>query len=835
MLYRDAVGKCDDGKLAEAEAMMVVARRTLGFSADGSIEEHSGVAPEQRMEIDRLGVRLLISLSLTRYELHTLDAGLMALEHASYAAAEARLTDLEVLIRCQRGVLLLRSGRLTEALSELDRSVELIGDALPIEQCKIYMNRADTHQLLGRIEPARLDCAAALRIADVHHLDEFSFRNTHNYGFILFLSGDLPAALATMPEVSAASSDYGRGVVGMDRARVLISAGLFDEAGTTLDAAIAALTRTDLTQLLAEAELARAEVSLLSGHRDHALALASSAGARSRQRDHRRNAALADFTVMRIRSLDLPPPPDLVAAAEAHAAVLQKLHLPDQAKACRLMAIQASINTAEPRDPGAVRARPGEPINVRLRMRTVRAEAAFAGGLAREGRRHARLGLRELLTYQNRFGSVDLKASSAIHGVGLAAIAIREEIARNRPAAVFAWVDQFRSISTRIPEVQPPNDSELAALLTRLRWVNHQLHDPQPPTHLEWLRRQKTEAESEIKHRSWTRRGGDFDGLSQPDRAAASALDPGVTLIAYFVLDDYLWAAVRNSDTWALHHLGPLEPVNELLRRVRADLDIAAFDQVPAQVRAVARTSLRRSLERLDTLLLDGLPSAASAYVIMPPGRLTGLPWGLLPRLRGKAVALNSSTAGWLAAQNGARAGDGPVTVIAGPGIPRSSSEVRSVTAQWPGATSLQRDQATGEAALGAMDGARLVHVAAHGHHQSDSPLFSSIDLYDGPLVAYDLDRLRRPPEQVVLSACDLGQGSVRDGNEPLGLTRALLHCGTSTVISGVAKVSDLGASELMVGYHHRLALGTAPAYALAQALAEADEPLPFVCFGAGW
>jgi hypothetical protein len=33
---------------------------------------------------------------------------------------------------------------------------------------------------------------------------------------------------------------------------------------------------------------------------------------------------------------------------------------------------------------------------------------------------------------------------------------------------------------------------------------------------------------------------------------------------------------------------------------------------------------------------------------------------------------------------------------------------------------------------LAAIDGARIVHIAAHGQHQRDSPLFSSIRLADG-------------------------------------------------------------------------------------------------------
>jgi CHAT domain-containing protein len=160
---------------------------------------------------------------------------------------------------------------------------------------------------------------------------------------------------------------------------------------------------------------------------------------------------------------------------------------------------------------------------------------------------------------------------------------------------------------------------------------------------------------------------------------------------------------------------------------------------------------------------------------------------------------------------------------------------VTGVAQQWPGCETLTGGAATGETFLSAINGAQLVHVAAHGRHERESPLFSSISLVDGPVVGYDLDRIARPPQQVVLSACELGQATVRPGDEALGLTRALLHSGTSTIISGVAKVSDEGAAELMVDYHRRLAAGSAPAYALADALQAAPEPMPFACFGAGW
>jgi hypothetical protein len=47
--------------------------------------------------------------------------------------------------------------------------------------------------------------------------------------------------------------------------------------------------------------------------------------------------------------------------------------------------------------------------------------------------------------------------------------------------------------------------------------------------------------------------------------------------------------------------------------------------------------------------------------------------------------------------------------------------------------------------------------VAAHGSHIRQNPLFSSLELADGPLFAYEIADRRVAPH-VVLSACELGR-----------------------------------------------------------------------------
>ena len=72
-------------------------------------------------------------------------------------------------------------------------------------------------------------------------------------------------------------------------------------------------------------------------------------------------------------------------------------------------------------------------------------------------------------------------------------------------------------------------------------------------------------------------------------------------------------------------------------------------------------------------------------------------------------------------------------------------------------------------------------------------------------------------------------------------MTAALLHGGTGSVVSGVARVADDVACDVAVAYHRRLSAGERPSYALAGALTDTgadgsgDRLAPLTCFGAGW
>jgi CHAT domain-containing protein len=132
-----------------------------------------------------------------------------------------------------------------------------------------------------------------------------------------------------------------------------------------------------------------------------------------------------------------------------------------------------------------------------------------------------------------------------------------------------------------------------------------------------------------------------------------------------------------------------------------------------------------------------------------------------------------------------------------------------------------------------------ILHIAAHGSHEPQNPLFSHLDLADGPLFGHELNQLSRLPSHIVLSACELGLSGARPGDETVGMAAALLHAGAGSVVAGVARVSDSAACLAGPAHHAGLRRGLSPAEALAGALAACtdahEEAPPFVCFGAGW
>ena len=130
-----------------------------------------------------------------------------------------------------------------------------------------------------------------------------------------------------------------------------------------------------------------------------------------------------------------------------------------------------------------------------------------------------------------------------------------------------------------------------------------------------------------------------------------------------------------------------------------------------------------------------------------------------------------------------------------------------------------------------------IVHLAAHGRHEPDNPLFSSVRLADGPLFAHELDMGGAVPDLVLLSSCEVGRASIRAGGEALGLASVLLRTGVGCVVAALAPLPDDTALRVMTRTHALLRdevpIAAAVATATEEDRAATGAAVPLVCFGA--
>ncbi|MET0132799.1 MAG: CHAT domain-containing protein [Kibdelosporangium sp.] len=233
---------------------------------------------------------------------------------------------------------------------------------------------------------------------------------------------------------------------------------------------------------------------------------------------------------------------------------------------------------------------------------------------------------------------------------------------------------------------------------------------------------------------------------------------------------------------------------------------LGAAAEIGAEVRAHRNAVL-------DDKILRPLKLGDRELVVVPSNDMTGLVWAALPSCAGRPVSVAPSARAWLKA---GKCGPGlGIVAIAGPGLAHARREARAVRPDTLVTGS------TVDGVLEAMDGADVVHIAAHGRFRHDAPMFSCLRLADGPLYGHDLDRLRTPPRVLVLSACEVAR------------SEAFLGRAGQALIASAIPVPDEQAVDLVTALHDRLRAGMAPAKALAHAQAEHGH-LGFSCFGSG-
>ena len=275
-----------------------------------------------------------------------------------------------------------------------------------------------------------------------------------------------------------------------------------------------------------------------------------------------------------------------------------------------------------------------------------------------------------------------------------------------------------------------------------------------------------------------------------------------------------------------------------LAQRVRIARELMAG---PSRAREVPG-----ALGELHDLLLGpavaaGALDGASHFLIVPHGPLGALPFAALWNRKTGRFLVEDEMLSYLpavAALAGGRVSSSGrinrLSVFAPlpDSLPGTAREARAIGRLVSGAD-LRLGRASGEAELRqALGAGRSIHLASHGSHNSQNPLFSRVIAGrdrgpgtgdDGRLEVHEILGLRTTSPLVFLSGCETGLGAAGQdpfarGGEEGSLSQAFLVAGAGRVVATLWRIGDAGAAELAERFYGRLRSGATPEEALAVA-----------------
>ncbi|MBB2891768.1 CHAT domain-containing protein [Flexivirga oryzae] len=776
--------------------------------------------------------RVLVTRALADLHVGGPDAARRTLGEARRAARAADSRYVVALAFVQEGTIAMYRGDWEAGLAALDQVHE---DDLraPAEVLAVLLNRGLASITLRRPAAGRRDLRAALRLALQQDWPEVVFKARHNLGCLEFFVGHLPEAIRIMQEADELPVRVDRLQSRRDIATALLEVGLVDPAQELLRLALRSARGRHLRLDEGNILLDLVGAQLLAGNVTGAARSAAAAVRAFRSYGDERLAAHADLMAT---AVDLArgrtraaPRPELVDTRTAAGRTATRL------TAELLIGSGDLVEAAGLLDELA--GAPADGIDTVMHEHLLRARIAADAGDTAGTEREFRSAARKLARMQGSVASLETRAAVAVHGARLADFNVSRAMRRGDPAEVFRAVERWRAASQRLPAVHPHPDPRVASLASRLRQLRH---DVQAGDDRADRRADIAALEAQLGRRLWSAGASDSAvGLAPVSyRGLRAQLDAaGTTLLYYFWDADTIHLLSCGPGGSAVRRLGDTRVAKGLAERLEADLRVRAHTEPGGALGAAIDRGVARTLERLDTLLLPGdLEPRTDSVLIVPTPELGSLPWSMLPSLSERSVVMVPSVSRWCSIRDQeTRAGS--AAFFLGPRIAHGPAEIEQVERVWR-ATGLAVTGHPGATTVDLLEAFRsndLVHVAAHGVHAQQSPLFSRLELQDGPLFAHELTGVGRMPQHVVLSACDLGRSRIGPGDEPLGLAAALLGLGVRSVVAAAGPVNDAQAAEIMGGYHQGLAAGLSAAQSLRAARADHRGAAIFNVYGADW
>lgn len=304
-------------------------------------------------------------------------------------------------------------------------------------------------------------------------------------------------------------------------------------------------------------------------------------------------------------------------------------------------------------------------------------------------------------------------------------------------------------------------------------------------------------------------------------------LDHETALLEYYAIGDRLIAfAVTGQEVRVLQLEARLSQVQTLHRLLRLNLE--AVPRTPAQRIPRLTANAQALLRQLDDLLIAPFASTVGRsyrrWFIVPHGVLHYLPFHAFHD--GQSYLLQRHLVSYLPGASLLRyclepRAHGQGLLALGHSyeghLPYAVDEARAVAAIAGGDVYVE-DEATPQRLRDLGQGYGCIHLATHGDFRPDNSLFSGLALAQHWLTTLDIFGLHLNASLVTLSACQTGRSAIGGGDELLGLMRAFLHAGASSLVLSQWAVEDRSTAHLMEAFYTNLVAGRSKVEALAAA-----------------
>jgi tetratricopeptide (TPR) repeat protein len=726
--------------------------------------------------------------------------------------------ELAARLGLQLGTIYARSSRFGHAVSHFSSGLEAAHQAKDKRLVAVITkNRGMLRMFSGDYRSAREDLEFARTGFDKLGIDIEVAYCDHNLGQLADYTGDLARALPlfSAAEKRIAELAGSQWEVQASHCDALLRAGLGEEAAelgaeicSQLDHADHNLDRGEALLAWARAEMLRDDFATAHRIAEEAISVFE-----SQQRTHWRAHAVLVAAQARThlgQSVD-------IAALKSVVADLDTAHLPLAWLETEL-AIADAHASAKPyktvarlQDVGHALKR--APVDLRLGGVALMAEARLRLGDRRGADAAARTAFRLLYDYQRVLATGDLQVGVRRHARRAGAVGLSVAVAAHQPRRIFDWLERDKWAVLQNAKAEAHPDSGLRSALARYRALDGEMRRSggADPT----LQRLHRDAERWIRDLNRVNRPSLRVANTPTTATDVAATIEGTTVISLGVHNSTLIAVKLRNNRATLHNLGSSDRAVRLNRLARSALSRIAL--------GYPEHSAADDLTSLSEQIITPIGTIDAKALLLPPPELFGTPWRSLPGLFGRQVTISPSATMWM--RRPERSEDGTSLLVSGPDLELAETEVHQIRGSLPRSVVLSGKSATVEAVLAEANRSDLVHIAAHGINRSDNPLFSSVQLADGPMNVYELGQLQQPPSTVVLSACHVGLPAESPGHELLGLVGGLLRIGSRTIVASTLPLpDDSTTADFMTSFHQSFAGGAAASAALNDADAAVES-----------